>query len=61
MESLVKENIKANKVMTENIQEFWSMKRPNLRIVWVEKEEYKLKGTEKIQQNHIRKLSQPKE
>ena len=46
---LIKENSKSNKVLTQNIQEIWeTMKRPNLRIIEVEGEEYQLKGPENI-------------
>ena len=39
------------------------MKRPNLRIIGIEKnEDFQLKGPEKcLQQNHRKKLLQPKE
>ncbi|KAL6067280.1 hypothetical protein STEG23_006118 [Scotinomys teguina] len=46
----VKENTKAKKVITQNVQEIWdTMKRPNLRIIRIEEgEEYQFKGTENI-------------
>ena len=48
--SLVKEQNKSNKFLTQNIHEIWdTMKRPNLRIIVVEEgEEFQLKGTENI-------------
>ena len=52
IDSSVKENIKSNKSLTQNIQEIWkSMKRPNLRIIVVEEiveGEVQLKGTENV-------------
>ncbi|KAL6080965.1 hypothetical protein STEG23_016230 [Scotinomys teguina] len=50
IDSSVKENTKAKKVITQNIQEIWdTIKRPNLRIIGIEEgEEYHLKGTENI-------------
>ena len=47
---LVKENIKSNKFLPQNIQEIWdTVKRPNLRITEIEEvEELQLKGTECI-------------
>ena len=50
IDSLVKENIKSNKFLTQNIQEIWdTMKRTNLRIIGIEEgEEIQLKGTENI-------------
>ncbi|KAL6088545.1 hypothetical protein STEG23_002640 [Scotinomys teguina] len=50
IDSSVKENTKAKKVVTQNIQEIWdTIKRPNLRIIGIEEgEEYHLKGTENI-------------
>ncbi|KAL6046108.1 hypothetical protein STEG23_023652 [Scotinomys teguina] len=50
IDSSVKENTKAKKVITQNIQEIWdTMKRPNLRIIGIEEgEEYHLKGIENI-------------
>ena len=46
---MVKENVKSNKFLTQNIQEIWdTMKRPNLRIGIKEGEELQLKGTENI-------------
>ena len=47
IDSLVKENIKSNKSLTQNIQEIWdTMKRPNLRIIDIE--EVQLKSTKNI-------------
>ena len=49
IDSSVKENIKSNKSLTQNIQEIWdTMKRPNLRIIGIKEEEVQLKGTENI-------------
>ncbi|KAL6073605.1 hypothetical protein STEG23_027906 [Scotinomys teguina] len=49
IDSSVKENTKANNVITQNVQEMWdTMKRPNLKIMGIEGEEYQLKGTENI-------------
>ena len=50
IDSLVKENVKSNKCLTQNIQEICdTMKRPNLRIIGIEKgEEVQLKSTENI-------------
>ena len=46
IDSPVKESIKSNKSLTQNIQEIWeSMKRPNLRIIGIE-ERVQLKRTE---------------
>ena len=47
IDSLVKENIKYNKFLTQNILEIWdTMKRPNLRIIGIEeREEVQLKST----------------
>ena len=43
----VKENVKSNKLLTQNIQEIWNtMKRPHLRIIGIEEGELQLKGTE---------------
>ena len=37
IDSSVKENIKSNKSLIQNIQEIWdTMKRPNLRIIGIE-------------------------
>lgn len=48
MESLVKENIKSNEVIPQNIQVIWETKiRPNLGIMGLEGE-YKLKSTANI-------------
>ena len=39
-DSSVKENVKSNKFLTQNIQELWdTMKRQNLRIIGIEREE----------------------
>ena len=60
IDSSVKENVKSNKSLTQNIQEIWdTMKRPNIRITGIEKE-VQLKSAENIQQNHRRKLFQHK-
>ena len=49
IDSLVKENDKSKKFLTENIQEIWdTMKRPNLWLIGVEEGELQLKGTENI-------------
>ncbi|KAL6081948.1 hypothetical protein STEG23_002202 [Scotinomys teguina] len=50
IDSSVKENTKAQKVMTQNVQEIGNtIKRPNQRIVGIEEgEEFHLKGTENI-------------
>ncbi|KAL6039464.1 hypothetical protein STEG23_034280, partial [Scotinomys teguina] len=50
IDPLVKENTKANKIITRNIQEISdTMKRPNLRIIGIQEgEEYQLKGIENI-------------
>ena len=47
---MVKENIKSNKFLTQNIQEIWdTIKGPNLRIIRVEEgEELQIKGPENI-------------
>ena len=48
-DSSVKENIKSNKSLTQNIQEIWdNIKRPNLRIIGIEEGEVQLKSTENI-------------
>ena len=48
-DTLVKENIKSNKSLTQNIQEIWNtMKRSNLRIIGIEEGEVQLKSTENI-------------
>ena len=42
-DSSVKENIKSNKSLTQNIQEIWdTMKRPSLRIIGIEEGEVQL-------------------
>ena len=63
IDSLVKENIKSNKFLTQNIHEIWDVtERSSLRIIWIEGEELQLKGTENIfNKNHRKKLSQLKE
>ncbi|KAL6037201.1 hypothetical protein STEG23_016771 [Scotinomys teguina] len=49
IDSSVKENTKSKKVIKQNVQEIWdTMKRPNLRIIGIEGEEYQLKGMENI-------------
>ena len=49
IDSSVKENIKYNKSLTQNIQEIWdTMKRPNLRIIGIKEGEVQLKSTENI-------------
>ena len=50
IDSLVKENVRSNKFLTQNIQEIGdTMKRPNLGIIRIEKgEELQLKGTGNI-------------
>ena len=50
IDSSVKENIKSNKSLTQNIQKIWdSMKRPNLRIIGIEEgDEVQLKSTENL-------------
>lgn len=56
---LVKENVNSKK-LTQNIQEIWgTIKRPNLRIIGIEKgEESQFKEPQKyFQQNHRRKFS----
>ena len=56
IDSSVKENIKSNKSLTQNIQEIWdTMERPNLRIIGVEGEEVQLKHTENILNKIIEK------
>ena len=48
IDSSVKENIKSNKSLTQNIHEIWdNIKRPNLRIIGIE-EEVQLKSTENL-------------
>ena len=55
IDSLMKENIKSNKSLTQNIQETWdTMKKPNLRIIGIE-EEAQLKSTENILDKIIEK------
>ncbi|KAL6032987.1 hypothetical protein STEG23_021333 [Scotinomys teguina] len=49
IDSTVKENTKTKKAIKQNVQEIWdTMKRPNIRIIGIEGEEYQLKGTENI-------------
>ena len=49
IDSSVKVNITSNKILIQNTQVIWdSTKRPILRIIWIEIEEFKLKGTENI-------------
>ena len=50
IDSSVKENIKSNKSLTQNIQEIWdTIKRSNLRIIGIEeREEVQLKDTENL-------------
>ena len=59
--SSVKENVKHDKFLTQNIQEIKDiMRRSQLRIIGI-KGGFQLKGTENIfNKNHRRKLSQPK-
>ena len=48
IDSSVKENIKSNKSLTQNIQEIWdTMKRPNLKIISIEEGKVQLKSTKK--------------
>ena len=47
--SLIKEQNKSNKFLTQNIQEIWdTMKRPNLRIIGVEEGDLQFKGPKNI-------------
>ena len=47
--ALIKENSKANKFSSQNIQEIWDkIKRPNQRIVGVEEEKLQINGPENI-------------
>ena len=49
IDSLVKENIKSNKSLTQNSQEIWNtIKRPNIRIIGIEEGEAQLKSTENV-------------
>lgn len=49
MDTLIKENVKSKKFLIQNIQKIWdTKKRPSLRIIKIEKEESKLKGTKNI-------------
>ena len=50
IDSSVKEKIKSNKSLTQNIHEIWdTMKSPNHRIIGIEEgEEVQLKGRENI-------------
>ena len=43
IDSLVKENAKSNNLLTQYICN--TMKRPNLRIIGIEREDFQLKGT----------------
>ena len=70
VDSSVKENVKSNKFLTQNIQELWdTMKRQNLRIIGIEGEESQFKGTKPYSTKKFnifnkqsrRKLFQPKE
>ena len=50
----IKENIESNKFLAQNIQEIWdTMKRPNVRIIGIEKGKSQLKGTENIFSKNI--------
>ena len=46
MDTIIKENAKCKKILTQNIQEIQdTMRRPNLRIIGIEEsEDFKLKG-----------------
>ena len=59
IDSSVKENIKSNKRLTQNIQEKWdTMKRPNLRIIGIEeREDVQLKGTENLSNKIIEEIA----
>ena len=47
IDSIVKESVKSNKNLTQNILEIWdTVKRPNLRLIGIE--EVQVKGTENI-------------
>ena len=48
--TLVKENVKSKKFLTQDIQEIWdTMKKPNLRIIGLEEgEDSQFKGTENM-------------
>ena len=50
MDKTVREDTKAKKLITQNVQEMQdTMRRPNLRIIEIEEgEEYQLRGTVKI-------------
>jgi hypothetical protein len=64
MGTIIKENAKCKKILTQNIQENQdTMRRPNLQIIGVdENEDFQLKGPAKnLQQNYRRKLPKPKE
>ena len=52
--SLIKEQNKSNKFLTQNVQEIWAtVKKANLRIIGVEEgEDLQLKGPENIHQNY---------
>jgi hypothetical protein len=62
IETTIRENVKCKNILTQNIQEIQdTMRRPNLRIIGIDKKEnFQLKG-KYIQQNYRRKLPQPKE
>jgi hypothetical protein len=46
MDTSVKENVKSQTFLTQNIQEIWdTMKRPNLKII---REETQLQGLENV-------------
>jgi wobble nucleotide-excising tRNase len=46
IDTMIKENVKCKKILTQNIQEIQdTMRRPNLRIIGIdEKEDFQLKG-----------------
>jgi hypothetical protein len=49
MDTTVKENAKCKKILTQNIQEIQdTMRRPNLRIIVNEKEDFQLEGPANI-------------
>jgi hypothetical protein len=53
MDTWVKENVKNKNLQTQNIQEIWdTIKRLNLRIIWIEEEEiqkvFSIKSKKKI-------------
>ena len=65
IKSLIKENSKFNKFLTQNIQEIWNtMKRPNLRIIGIERRRRRItpQRPRKYSQHYYRrKPSQHKE